>query len=62
MDAASHTGVENVREAIIEHVRYAPQKKYKIYILDEAHMLSGSSWNALLKTIEEPPPYAVFLF
>ncbi len=62
MDAASHTGVDNVREAIIENVRYAPQKKYKIYILDEAHMLSGSAWNALLKTIEEPPPYAVFLF
>lgn len=62
MDAASNTGVDNVREAIIEHVRYAPRRKYKVYILDEAHMLSGSAWNALLKTIEEPPAYAVFLF
>ena len=62
MDAASNTGVDNVREAIIEHVRYAPRRKHKVYILDEAHMLSGSAWNALLKTIEEPPAYAVFLF
>jgi DNA polymerase III subunit gamma/tau len=62
MDAASNTGVDNVREAIIEHVRYAPSRKRKIYIVDEAHMLSASAWNALLKTIEEPPPYAVFLF
>lgn len=62
MDAASNTGVDNVREAIIEHVRYAPQRTWKIYLLDEAHMLSASAWNALLKTIEEPPAYAVFLF
>jgi len=62
MDAATHTGVDNVREAIIEHVRFGPsQGKRKIYILDEAHMLSGSSWNALLKTLEEPPAYAFFI-
>lgn len=62
MDAASNTGVENVREAIIEHVRFAPMRKRKVYILDEAHMLSNNSWNALLKTVEEPPAYAVFIF
>jgi DNA polymerase-3 subunit gamma/tau len=63
MDAASNTGVDNVREAIVEHVRFAPHaRKYKVYVLDEAHMLSTSAWNALLKTIEEPPPYAVFIF
>lgn len=62
MDAASNTGVDNVREAIVEHVRFAPQgRKHKVYILDEAHMLSTSAWNALLKTIEEPPAYAVFI-
>ncbi|MDQ7814810.1 MAG: DNA polymerase III subunit gamma/tau [Patescibacteria group bacterium] len=63
MDAASNTGVDNIREAIVEHVRFVPHaKKFKIYVLDEAHMLSVSAWNALLKTIEEPPPYAVFIF
>ncbi len=62
MDAASNTGVDNVRSSIIEHVRFIPQRKHKIYILDEAHMLSASAWNAMLKTIEEPPSYAVFLF
>jgi DNA polymerase-3 subunit gamma/tau len=61
MDAASNTGVDNVREAIVEHVRFVPQRKHKVYILDEAHMLSTSAWNALLKTIEEPPAYAVFI-
>jgi len=63
MDAASNTGVDNVREAIIEHVRFAPNgNKFKIYTLDEAHMLSTNAWNALLKTIEEPPAYAKFIF
>lgn len=63
MDAASHTGVDNVREAIVEHVRFVPvELKYKVYILDEAHMLSNSAWNALLKTIEEPPEHAIFIF
>ncbi len=62
MDAASNTGVDNVREAIVEHVRFTPtSRKYKVYILDEAHMLSTSAWNALLKTIEEPPAYAIFI-
>lgn len=62
LDAATHTGVDTVREAIIEHARFAPMTgKRKIYVLDEAHMLSTSSWNALLKTLEEPPPYAFFI-
>ena len=62
MDAASHTGVDNVREAIVEHVRFSPVRwKRKVYVIDEAHMLSTSAWNALLKTLEEPPSYAVFI-
>ena len=62
MDAASHTGVDNVREAIVEHVRFLPARwKRKIYVIDECHMLSASAWNALLKTLEEPPEYAVFI-
>ncbi len=63
LDAATHTGVELVREAIIEHARFVPMMgKRKVYILDEAHMLSTSSWNALLKTLEEPPAHAFFIF
>ncbi len=62
IDAATHTGVDMIREAIIEHVRFAPAGKRKVYILDEAHMLSTASWNALLKTLEEPPAYAFFVF
>jgi len=63
MDAASHSGVENVREAIVEHVRFVPAGlRFKVYIIDEAHMLSTQAWNALLKTIEEPPAYALFIF
>ena len=55
MDAASNTGVDNMRE-IIDNVRYAPARvRYKIYIIDEVHMLSKSAFNALLKTLEEPP-------
>ncbi len=62
MDAASHTGVDDVRE-IIEAVRYAAvSARYKIYIIDEVHMLSRNAFNALLKTLEEPPPHVVFLF
>ncbi|MGF1550321.1 MAG: DNA polymerase III subunit gamma/tau [Sphingomonadaceae bacterium] len=62
MDAASHTGVEDVRE-IIEAVRYASvSARYKIYIVDEVHMLSKSAFNALLKTLEEPPAHVKFLF
>lgn len=63
MDAASHTSVENIRESVIEHIRFVPAAlKYKVYIIDEAHMLSTQAWNALLKTIEEPPAYALFIF
>ncbi|MEO5927415.1 MAG: DNA polymerase III subunit gamma/tau [Patescibacteria group bacterium] len=62
MDAASNTGVDNIREAIVEHVRFQPVRgAFKVYILDEAHMLSNAAWNALLKTLEEPPSYAVFI-
>ena len=63
MDAASHTGVQNIRDAIIETVSYrAAQARYKIFIIDEVHMLSTSAFNALLKTLEEPPPHVKFLF
>ncbi len=62
MDAASNTGVDNMRE-IIDSVRYAPVSlRYKIYIIDEVHMLSKSAFNALLKTLEEPPPHIKFIF
>jgi DNA polymerase III subunit gamma/tau len=62
MDAASNTGVDDVRE-IIEQVRYAAvSARYKIYIIDEVHMLSRNAFNALLKTLEEPPPHVKFLF
>ncbi|MBQ1267192.1 MAG: DNA polymerase III subunit gamma/tau [Proteobacteria bacterium] len=63
MDAASNTGVDDVRESIIDVVNYKPaQSRYKIYIIDEVHMLSNSAWNALLKTLEEPPAHVVFIF
>jgi len=62
MDAASHTSIDDVRE-IIEAVRYASvSARYKIYIIDEVHMLSKSAFNGLLKTLEEPPPHVKFLF
>jgi DNA polymerase-3 subunit gamma/tau len=62
LDAASNTGVDNARE-IIESARYKPVSgRYKVYIIDEAHMLSNSSFNALLKTLEEPPANVVFVF
>ncbi|MGQ9366716.1 DNA polymerase III subunit gamma/tau [Azospirillum sp. ST 5-10] len=62
MDAASHTGVEDIRE-IIDGVRYAPvSARYKLYIVDEVHMLSKSAFNALLKTLEEPPSHVKFVF
>jgi DNA polymerase III subunit gamma/tau len=62
MDAASHTGVDNMRE-IIDAVRYASvSARYKIYIIDEVHMLSKGAFNALLKTLEEPPEHVKFLF
>ena len=62
MDAASHTGVDDVRE-IIEAVRYsAVSARYKVYIIDEVHMLTKNAFNALLKTLEEPPAHVKFLF
>lgn len=62
IDAASHTGVDNVRENIIAAARTAPSsRKYKIFVIDEVHMLSISAFNALLKTLEEPPFYVVFI-
>lgn len=62
MDAASRTGVGDIRE-ILEGVRYAPVSgRYKVYIIDEVHMLSTSAFNALLKTLEEPPSHAKFIF
>jgi DNA polymerase-3 subunit gamma/tau len=62
MDAASHNGVDDIRQ-INDAVRYAPvSARYKVYILDEVHMLSAGAFNALLKTLEEPPPHAKFIF
>jgi DNA polymerase III subunit gamma/tau len=62
MDAASHTGIDDVRD-IIEQVRYAPvSARYKVYIIDEVHMLSTQAFNGLLKTLEEPPPHVKFIF
>jgi len=62
IDAASHTGVDNVRENIIENARFTPQQAtYKVYIIDEVHMLSASAFNALLKTLEEPPEHVIFI-
>ena len=62
LDAASRTGVENVREEIISRVQFAPTRgRYKIYIIDEVHMLSNAAFNALLKTLEEPPAHVVFV-
>ncbi|MCL2629865.1 MAG: DNA polymerase III subunit gamma/tau [Alphaproteobacteria bacterium] len=61
IDAASHTGVDNIRD-ILDSVGYAPTTgRYKIYIIDEAHMLSKAAFNALLKTLEEPPQHVVFM-
>ncbi len=62
LDAASRTGVDDMRE-ILDGVRYAPvEARYKIYVIDEVHMLSKGAFNALLKTLEEPPPHAKFVF
>lgn len=62
LDAASRTGVENVREEIIGRVQFAPTRgRYKVYIIDEVHMLSVAAFNALLKTLEEPPSHVVFI-
>ena len=62
IDAASNTGVENIRD-VIDRVQYPPViGKYKIFIIDEVHMLSTGAFNALLKTLEEPPPHVIFIF
>jgi len=62
MDAASHTGIDDVRQ-IIDGIRYSPvTARYKVYIIDEVHMLSEKAFNAFLKTLEEPPPHAKFVF
>ena len=61
IDAASNNGVDNIRQ-LIDEVNYKPTNtKYKVYIIDEVHMLSSSAFNALLKTIEEPPNHAIFI-
>lgn len=61
LDAASNNSVDDIR-ALVEQVRFAPQAgQYKVYIVDEVHMLSASAFNAFLKTLEEPPPYAIFI-
>src|SRR5258706_364752 len=62
IDGASNRGIENIRE-LWETVRYAPARdRYKVFIIDEVHMLTDPAWNALLKTLEEPPPQVVFIF
>ena len=62
MDAASHTGIDDIRE-IIEASRYKPASaRYKVYIIDEVHMLSKAAFNGLLKTLEEPPAHVKFIF
>ena len=62
IDAASNNGVDNIRE-IREEVAYRPTEgKYKVYIIDEVHMLTNEAFNALLKTLEEPPAHVVFIF
>ena len=62
IDGASNRGIDDVRE-LRETVRYAPARdRYKVYIIDEVHMLTEAAWNALLKTLEEPPPHVVFVF
>jgi DNA polymerase-3 subunit gamma/tau len=61
LDAASNNSVEDIR-SLVDQVRFAPQAgKYKVYIIDEVHMLSSAAFNAFLKTLEEPPPYAIFI-
>ena len=62
LDAASRTGVDDMRD-LLDSVRYAPvEARYKVYVIDEVHMLSKGAFNALLKTLEEPPPHAKFIF
>ena len=61
LDGASNNSVDNIRD-LVDQVRFVPQTgKYKVYVIDEVHMLSSSAFNAFLKTLEEPPPYAIFI-
>jgi DNA polymerase-3 subunit gamma/tau len=61
LDAASNNSVDNIRD-LVDQVRFTPQSgRYKVYVIDEVHMLSSSAFNAFLKTLEEPPPYAIFI-
>ena len=61
LDAASNNSVDNIRD-LVDQIRFVPQSgKYKVYVIDEVHMLSSSAFNAFLKTLEEPPPYAIFI-
>src|SRR5213083_674822 len=63
IDAASNTGVDNVRDVIINSIAIAPARdRFKVFIIDEVHMLSTQAFNALLKTLEEPPPHVKFVF
>ena len=61
MDAASHTGVDNVRNLQEELVFTPAELRYRVYIIDEVHMISANAFNALLKTLEEPPPHVIFI-
>ncbi len=62
IDAASHTGIDNIREVVIAGLSIAPvRNRYKVFIIDEVHQLSAASFNALLKSIEEPPAHVVFM-
>src|SRR6187401_2331319 len=62
IDAATHTGVDNFREVIVDGLAIAPvRNRYKVFIIDEVHMLSSNSFNALLKSIEEPPSHVIFM-
>lgn len=62
IDAASNTGVDNIRD-LLEQTQYTPMiGKYKVFVIDEVHMLSKGAFNALLKTLEEPPPHVIFIF
>lgn len=62
LDAASNNSVDDIR-TLVEQIRFAPQAgKYKVYIVDEVHMLSTAAFNAFLKTLEEPPPFAIFIW
>ena len=62
IDGASHTGVDNIRD-LTEGIQYRPVKsRFRIIIIDEVHMLSNAAFNALLKTLEEPPPHVKFIF